>query len=353
MNALDLLVRTRPLAPVPARPATAQAWTRADIAPHPDQVFHDVGDAIRTQIEAALAHIRANGLDEATMEPEDFRLPAFAPLAARMRTQLDTGFGVQVLRGLPVSLSDEPAAEMIAWGLANYLGRPIRQGLVRDRRLFTVTDKGGENGDPTRIGATNALSRMHTDNGCLEPRPPCIIGLLCVSAARAGGNSTVISAAALHNAFLAERPDLLPLLFEPFHFLPPRLHTWPQGPRTIVKPIFERHGDAIHVHYARVMVEPGMDLAGTPLTPRQREALDLLDTLLERPGLVFDFRLEDGDFLFTNNLTTLHGRLAYTDDRPAAERTPTKRRCLKRIWMWRRHAGPGTDPIQLDLAELH
>ncbi|NJN00942.1 MAG: hypothetical protein HC793_05235, partial [Aquincola sp.] len=25
----------------------------------------------------------------------------------------------------------------------------------------------------------------------------------------------------------------------PFHFLPPHLHTWPAGPATIVKPIFE------------------------------------------------------------------------------------------------------------------
>ena len=351
MNALDLLVRTAAPAPVPQHPASSQAWNRAAIAGVRDQLFIDVDEAVRGQIADAVATIRANGLDGGTMEQEDFRLPAFAPIAARMREQLDTGYGVQVLRGLPVSLADEATAEIVAWGIANYLGRPIRQGLVRDRRLFTVTDKGGENGDPTRIGATNALSRMHTDNGCLEPRPPCIIGLLCVSAARAGGNSTVISAAALHNAFLAERPDLLPLLFEPFHFLPPRLHTWPQGPRTIVKPIFEWQGEAIHVHYARVMVEPGMELAGTPLTPRQHEALDVLDELLERPGLVFDFRLEDGDFLFTNNLSTLHGRLAYTDDQPRA--AEAKRRCLKRIWMWRRHAGPGVDPIALDMAELH
>lgn len=351
MNALDLLVRGgRGAAGIPPHPAAAQAWTRAEVEAARGTVFLDVGDAVRGEIADAVAQIRANGLDGATMEQEDFRLPGFAPVAARMRAQLDAGFGLQVLRGLPVSLADEPASEIVAWGLANYLGRPIRQSLTRDRRLFTVTDKGGENGDPTRLGATNQTSRMHTDNGCLEPRPPCYLGLLCVSAARAGGNSTVISAAALHNAYLAERPDLLPLLFEPFHFLPPRLQTWPQGPRTVVKPIFERAGEAMHVHYARVMVEPGMELAGTPLTPRQREALDVLDALLERDDLVFDFRLEDGDFLFANNLSTLHGRLAYTDDAPA---TDARRRCLKRVWMWRRHVGPGVDPVALDLAELH
>jgi alpha-ketoglutarate-dependent taurine dioxygenase len=223
----------------------------------------------------------------------------------------------------------------------------MRQGLRADRRLFTVTDRGAANRDPTRLGASNRLSAMHTDNGCLEPRPPCYVGLLCVHAARAGGESMIASAATLHDAMLAERPDLLEVLYRPFHFLPPHLHTWPAGPRTIVKPVFERVGEEIRIHYARVMIEPGMELAGTPLDARQREALDHLDAMMERPGMSFRFRLARGEFLFTNNVQTIHGRAAYEDGD-----APGERRMLKRYWMWRRDRGPGIDPVALDAAEL-
>jgi hypothetical protein len=119
------------------------------------------------------------------------------------------------------------------------LGRPIRQGLARDRKLFTVTNVGAANRDPTRIGASAAESRPHTDNACLESRPPAYIGLLCVQDALAGGESIVISAASILAAMEAEDPELAAELFAPFHFLPPQLHTWPAGPNTIVKPIFE------------------------------------------------------------------------------------------------------------------
>jgi alpha-ketoglutarate-dependent taurine dioxygenase len=265
----------------------------------------------------------------------------------RLRAVLDDGPGFAILTGIDLDPYSDDEAGIVGWGLANYLGKPMRQGLKTDRRLFTVTDRGAANRDPTRIGASNRLSAMHTDNGCLEPRPPCYVGLLCVHAARAGGESMIASAATLHDAMLAERPDLLEVLYRPFHFLPPHLHTWPAGPRTIVKPVFERVGEEIRIHYARVMIEPGMELAGTPLDACQREALDHLDAMMERPGMSFRFRLARGEFLFTNNVQTIHGRAAYEDGDG-----PGERRMLKRYWMWRRDRGPGIDPVALDAAEL-
>ncbi|MFZ9413314.1 MAG: TauD/TfdA family dioxygenase, partial [Alphaproteobacteria bacterium] len=295
----------------------------------------------------AIDLVRANGLDVDTVEQEDLRLPSFARIVPSLRRLLDDGPGIAILAGLDLDGLSEDEAGIVGWGLANYLGKPMRQGLRADRRLFTVTDRGAANRDPTRLGASNRLSAMHTDNGCLEPRPPCYVGLLCVHAARAGGESMIASAATLHDAMLAERPDLLEILYRPFHFLPPHLHTWPAGPRTIVKPVFERVGEEIRIHYARVMIEPGMELAGTPLDARQREALDHLDAMMERPGMSFRFRLARGEFLFTNNVQTIHGRAAYEDGDG-----PGERRMLKRYWMWRRDRGPGIDPVALDAAEL-
>ena len=186
---------------------------------------------------------------------------------------------------------------------------------------------------------------MHTDNGCLEPRAPCYIGLMCVNAASHGGASRLISARTVFNTINRERPDLLPCYFERFAFRSPQLHVWPAGSPLVHKPIFEvRHGE-LQVHYARVMIEPGMEMAGTPLQAAQREALDFLDTVLDRDDLVYQFELLRGDMLLVNNLVMLHGRDAF-------ESIPGRSRNLKRIWLRRRHLGAGDDPAALDMDEL-
>ena len=347
---LDLLQRkagdTAAATPTPsAQPGWA--WSHAAIAARAQGLRITAPEGLAQDLARAMTQIRANGLDIDSVEQEDLRLPSFARAVPRLRAVLDDGPGFAILTGIDLDPYTDDEAGIVGWGLANYLGKPMRQGLKTDRRLFTVTDRGAANRDPTRIGASNRLSAMHTDNGCLEPRPPCYIGLLCVHAARQGGESMIAAAAALHDTMLAERPDLLALLYRPFHFLPPRLHTWPAGPKTIVKPVFERRGEEIHIHYARVMIEPGMELAGTPLDARQREALDFLDALMERPQAHWRYRLARGEFLLTNNLQTIHGRAAYEDGEE-----PGERRMLKRYWMWRRHRGPGIDPAALDAAEL-
>jgi hypothetical protein len=322
---------------------TPCAWTAATLTA--EQTFVDLPASVNAEVRAALAEIGANGLTLETVEQEDFRTPSFARLVAAIHQRLDAGPGIAILRGLDLAGLAEGEIDIVAWALSNYVGRPIRQGLQQDRRLFTVTNNRAQHDDPIRIGATTQESRMHTDNGCLEPRAPEYVALLCVNASRSGGESTLVSAASAHRMLREEGGSLLPELFNRFHFLPPRLHTWPAGPKTICKPIFEAVGDELHVHYARVMVEPGMELAGTPLSETQRAALDRLDEVVASPSLVFEYQLQPGEMLINNNLTTLHGRRAYDD-------APGQPRKLKRIWMWRRHRGPGDNPVLLDAAEL-
>ena len=325
----------------PASPA----WLRAPEQIANDGTVVDVASDVADQLRDAVASARRHGLELDDVEQEDIRLPGLVAAVPEVLGCLDGGPGFVILRGLGLESFDEADAEIATWGAGNYFGRPVRQGLRKDRRLFTVTDHQGAYQDPTRIGATTALSRPHTDNGCLEPRPPDYVFLACYRQAKAGGDSTIISAYALHEAYAARRPDLLPLLYQPFHFLPPKLHTWPDGPATIVKPIFQVAGDDLHVHYARVMVEPGMKLAGTPLRNDQIAALDFLDDLLADPALVTQCRMQSGDVLISNNRSTLHGRLAYEDD-------PDSPRNLKRLWLWQRHRGPGIDPLALDQMEF-
>lgn len=334
---------TGPQFAVPETDPPARAWRRDDLSGE-GALFHRLTDQTLHQIEQAMAFCAANGLTVDTVEQEDFRLPAFARDVPDLRARLDTGRGFVVLRGIDPQRWSEPEMEIIGWALCNYMGQPIRQGIGQDRRFFTVADKGAANTDPTRIGASPKRSPKHTDNGCLEPRPPCYLGLFCVRSAAEGGDSTIISARTILETIQRERPDLLPHYFETYHFRAPQAHVWPSKGPTIAKPILEIAKGEVLIHYARVMVEPGMEMAGTPLSAAQIEALDYLDALIERPELNFRYTLQPGEMLVLNNLSFLHGREAFG--------AGSGGRTLKRLWMWRRHIGAGTDPALLDMEEL-
>lgn len=329
---------------IPATDPDTRAWRADDLAGESAALVHDLSAEVLAQIDAAVRQVRANGLTPETIEQEDFRLPAFAREVPALRAQLDSGRGFFVLRGVDVHGYSEAEVEMIGWALCNYLGQPIRQGIDHDRRFFTVSDKGAANTDPTRIGASAQRSRAHSDNACLEPRPPCYLALFCYRSAVEGGENTLIMARTVHDVFAAERPDLLPLLFDTYHFRAPQAHVWPDRGPTVQKPILEVAQGELRIHYARVMVEPGMEMAGTPLSDRQREALDFLDEVLERPALNHRHLLREGEMLVINNLVMLHGRDAFAGGGGG--------RTLKRYWMWRRHWGPGTDPVALDMEEF-
>jgi hypothetical protein len=329
---------------IPASDPDTRLWRADDLTAEAPSLLIDLSPEVLVQIDAAVLRARANGLTVDTVEQEDFRLPAFAREVPALRRLLDTGRGFFVLRGVDVHRYSEGEVEMIGWALCNYLGQPIRQGIDRDRRFFTVADKGAANTDPTRIGASAQRSRAHSDNACLEPRPPCYLSLFCYRSSVEGGENTLVMARTVHDVFAAERPDLLPLLFDTYHFRSPQAHVWPDGGPTVQKPILEVTQGELRIHYARVMVEPGMEMAGTPLTARQREALDFLDAVLERPELNHRHLLREGELLVINNLIMLHGRDAFVPGSGG--------RSLKRFWMWRRHWGPGTDPVALDMEEF-
>ncbi len=344
MQTTDISTRPGAAPSVPATDPETRAWRQADLARDADALFYTLPDAARAEIATALDFAKANGLTVDTVEQQDFRIPSLARDVPDLRKRLDSGRGFFVMRGLGDQGWTEAEAEIVSWAVCNYLGQPIRQGIGKDRRFFTVADTGAANTDPTRVGASSKRSAKHSDNGCLEDRPPCYLALYCFRSAAAGGDSTIISARTVYDTIRAERPDLLPLYFDTYHFRAPQAHVWPSRGPTIRKPILEVAQGELRIHYARIMIEPGMEMAGTPLTDRQREALDYLDELLDRPKLNFRYMLQPGECLVMNNLIALHGREAFG--------AGSGGRTLKRFWMWRRHIGPGLDPALIDLEEM-
>lgn len=320
-----------------------RAWTRKELDHHLDKQFYDLNSKALAEIAAAVEQLRLRKINLQIIEQEDFRVPSFARDVPELRRRLDEDFGLIVIRGLKFDGWSPEEIEMVYWGLGNYVGRVMRQNL-RGERLDKVKNMGLENvTDPYRVIETNLHFQPHTDNGMLEPRPPTYLGLMCVRSADNGGDSLLVSAYTIHNIIQAERPHYLPRLYQPFAIEPPVEQQLPGREPLWRRPVFEWDGKDLTIHYIRYLMDPGMERAGTPLTPGEKEILDFIDSILRRDEVLFQYQLKPSEIVLGNNLRNLHGRTAFADQALAG-----KGRELRRIWLWRRHGELGTDPVLLD-----
>ncbi|MGW1194615.1 TauD/TfdA family dioxygenase [Streptomyces sp. NPDC002536] len=235
---------------------------------------------------------------------------ALADLARRVTQRLRNGRGFVVIRGFPVAGRADQECVARCRQLAALLGTP-RPADPGD--LVTVTDNAG-------LGKTDLALALHTDR-TPAPRPPRLLGLLCVRQAAQGGETLLASGHTVHNRLLTDSPWALPRLYQDFRF----------GRGTgfdRLRPVFQRHGADLRVHYNRRGIERAQHEADAPLTPDEQAALDAVDRILSDPRTVLRIPLRPGDLLWLDNTVVLHGRTAFTDS-PG----PYTHRCLARVWV--------------------
>jgi hypothetical protein len=314
----------KPAGPVrPFEPIVgACAWTGPEMALRTDWI-HDFAPAEIAEIDAAIADVKARGLAILDIRQTDFSLPTLAPILARTRHDLVDGCGISLMRGLPVQRWSREEAAIAYWGLGTHLGDAVSQN-PQGHMLGHVKDIGGDFHSLTARAGYQSHARLpfHTDLGA------DLVGLMCLHPSKSGGESSVTSAAAVHNAMLARRPDLVRVLAAPIHrdrrgeYLPGK------GP-TYAAPVFCCHAGHMTVTFVRRFIESASRHPGVPaVTPALVEAMDLLEALAESDDLRLDMDFRAGDIQWINNLTTFHSRTDF-EDWPELER----RRHLLRLWL--------------------
>lgn len=278
--------------------------------------------------------------DIADLEADDFVLPTLDPVLARIRDDLVDGRGFALLRGLPVADWPRERTARVFWAIGSRVGVPVAQNKVGNI-LGHVTDVGGDADHPNQRGHQSADALpFHTDIGAE------IVGLLCLRGAKSGGESGVVSAAALWNELVATRPELADALTRDFHFDRRNEETAGQDPWYRM-PIFMPSGDRVVACYVPRFIHSAQRFEELPrLTEAELEALDLVQTLADDPRFKLEMDFRPGDIQFVNNLVLLHSRTAYED-------WPDRKRHLLRLWLsvpdgWPMprafHARYGTDP---------
>jgi hypothetical protein len=177
-------------------------------------------------------------------------------------------------------------------------------------------------GEPGRYYTVGGQLEMHVD-------PVDVVGLLCIRKASRGGASRIASSAAVHNAIVAERPDLAAQFYEGFH------HTSRRADRGAGAPAYTSYRmptfteiDGHFVCFILPIAARNVESEGLKLTARETEALVYLNATASRPEFCYEMDLEPGDIQFLNNRLIMHGRADY-DDAPELER----KRLLLRLWL--------------------
>lgn len=278
------------------------------------------------EIDAALQSVKRRGLDLFDIEREDFPLPAFSAELEKISQELETGRGMIMLRGLPLSYSPDDL-RIVYWGIGTHLGTAVSQNHAGEL-LGVVKDFGIPVENTKRRGSKTADGlEFHSDR--------CdVVGLLCVRKAKSGGASRIVSAAAIHNEILRRRPDLIDVYYDDW------VVSWqgeepPGQGRTYPRPIFGFRDGHFTGMFSPAYVKFAQEFPEVPRhTPEQIEALALYSELANE--LALDMHFEPGDIQLVNNHLTYHGRTQF-EDWPEEDR----KRVLLRLWL----SVPGSRPL--------
>jgi len=298
------------------------AWIGPEIQHDESWIYHLDAPAVR-EIEAALAQIKRAGT-RIPFSADAFPLPRFSGELGRVLDEIEKARGFVVIRGIPRGRYSDEECELIYWGIGVHFGTPVSQN-ARGHLLGHVRDEGRIQADPSaRAYQTNQRMDFHTDM-----LPIDVLGLFCLRTAKSGGASKLVSALTIHNVLREERPDLLDALYGTFHV------DWrgeePAGEKPWFSlPMFSERDGQITTRINSLPYYESAARHGTQYgpTPLQREALEKVQEIANRPDLMLSMDFREGDIQLINNHTLLHAREAY-EDYPE----PGRERHLLRMWI--------------------
>ena len=315
------------------------AWLGSDMAKRDDWIHEFTAEEL-SELEAVAD--ATSDRDITALREVDFAMPVLDAALARIRNDVVNGRGFVLMRGLPVADWPRARTARAYWAIGTRIGVPVTQNPVGNL-LGYVTDVGGDADNPNQRGHQSADSLpFHTDIGAE------IVGLLCLCGARSGGESGLVSAAALWNEMIVRSPELARELTLPFYYDRRGEGVGGQNP-WYEMPVFMPTEGRVVVSYVPRFIRSCQRFDDVPrLTARQNEALDMVQRLADHPRFKLEMDFRPGDIQFVNNLVLLHTRTAYRD-----WPEPERKRHLLRLWLsvpdgWPLpapfHARYGTDP---------
>lgn len=312
------------LKPVPA----PIAW-RGDALSQSRDWIYLLNPAELAELEAVGKRFLDDDPDLRTVTKAEYPLPVCAAGLESWGRDMDRGRGFVLVRGLRTEYYSDALSAAIYFVLGLHLGQPMRQNEAGDmvQHVLATSDLKYDDPGARSVRIRDGLS-YHSDSSD-------VVSLMCLRPAKTGGASSLVSAATLYNEVLARRPDLAPLLFEPWH------SDWrrqdPEAPANTYATPMMCYVDGVFSAYIGVkIIRTAQAYPEVPrLTAAQLDLLDLLEAICWEPGIALHMDFRPGDMQWLLNYAALHTRTAF-DDHPEPER----RRHLLRLWLKRDEPRP-------------
>ncbi|MES2979881.1 MAG: TauD/TfdA family dioxygenase [Pseudomonadota bacterium] len=301
-----------------------KGWIASDLKTNTQWIRHLSADEIAA-LDRALGTARKAGLSFESLSRENFRLDELRKTFDGVLDELEGGLGFCVLRGLPAHLYSKDDLRLMYWGIGLNIGTAVTQssrgdmlGDVKNFGVDTFSKKG-------RGYMSNQFLEFHADT--------CdVVCLMVLRVAKSGGLSRFCSSVAIHDEIAKTRPDLLEVLYQPFYM------SW-KGQEVAgalpyyQQPMFSKlegkqSSRFIPQHVIGFSVDSSLHPELPLLSPKQKEALEYVQSLANNPRFYGEMMFEPGDMQFMNNHVMYHSRTEFED-----YDEPDRRRHLIRMWL--------------------
>jgi hypothetical protein len=309
------------------------AWRSGDFSK--DDIAFDLSRKHVAALEDILLKIHSAGLALGQIRAEDCRHPALDRDLERVFDEIQEGRGIVIVRGIPVDAHSVEEVAAMFWAIGTHFGRGVSQSALGDV-LGLVRD---ETPPGAPESARGYLSRRELS---LHVDLAQIVGLMCVRQAQRGGYSQYASGLAVHNEILANRPELMPVLYRgfPYHRRGEEASSAPPITPYDV-PVFSNTDGHVSVFMVREIINAAFRELGRDFTPEEIDAIDTFRATAQH--LQFETRLECGEASFLNNYTVMHARSEFDD-----WEEPEKKRLMLRMWLnVERNARPVVSEIHI------
>lgn len=265
-------------------------------------------------IEALLARTRHLAPQKVTRA--EFDHPRINALLDDVRHAIMHGRGVVIVSGVTPTRFSEEQFERIYWGFGTHLGIAAAQSAHGDRLGYVQNRP-----EDTVNRGYRSLQELHMHTDSYE-----VVGLMSVRKAKSGGLSGLVSSLSIHNAILAERPDLLPALYRGYYYASDEARRTRKAVTDDPVPVFGSVKGTLSCTYEPSHMKNAAEVRGEALPEDLAEAIDYFNGVATRDELALRFMLEPGEIMLWHNWTNLHSRTSFEDD-------PSHRRLLLRLWL--------------------
>ncbi|KAF5590671.1 hypothetical protein FPCIR_6334 [Fusarium pseudocircinatum] len=283
------------------------AWHGNQFSDESGYVYHLSIEEVK-EIENALFHFKALGLDGDLICRQNFPLPTVSVNLDRIRLDIHEGKGFGLVRGLNYSDYSAEDLTMMYLGIQSYVANLRgRQDKTGNMLVHVIADKSSELSSQHHRHSTSEITFHNEESGD-------IVSWLTRSTAASGGRCIIASGYAVYNILNRHYPASIRQLSQP-KWVFANQEGYP-------RPIFFYHRNRIMLNFGRV------PLVGNAIHPRpahlprismkQLKALEDIERAARKVQL--EIETQPGDIHFINNLFILHKRDSFRDGDGVGER---------------------------------